>query len=124
MVKPLESAIETELVMRVRAIGGIAEKTTVVGRRGFFDRVIVLPGGRVIFCELKRPSGGRVSIHQMQRHRIYSALGAVVAIVRTSADIDALLNEKGAARATPSPVVPTDKQAILTSTPRPKRTDP
>jgi len=97
MVKPLESAIETELVMRVRAAGGIAEKTTVIGRRGFFDRVIVLPGGRVIFCELKRPSGGRVSIHQMQRHRIYSALGAVVAIVRTSADIDALLNEKGAA---------------------------
>jgi len=52
-----EAAIETELIMRVRALGGIAEKTTVIGRRGFFDRVVVLPGGRVVFVECKRPKG-------------------------------------------------------------------
>ena len=39
-----ENVVEEELVRRVRAIGGIAEKTTVIGRRGFFDRVVVLPG--------------------------------------------------------------------------------
>ena len=91
--RPLkEEAVETELVMRVRAIGGIAEKTTILGRRGFFDRVVVLPGGKVYFVECKRPKGGRVSAHQIERHRRYTALGAVVAIISCSADIDRLLN--------------------------------
>jgi len=87
----LESAVETELVMRVRAIGGICDKVTTIGRRGFFDRLVVLPGGRVVFVECKRPKLGRVSAHQIERHRRYKALGAVVAVVLNSADIDALL---------------------------------
>ena len=91
MTTKLESAIETELVMRVRAIGGICEKVTTIGRRGFFDRIVVLPGGRVLFVECKRPKGGLMSAHQIERHRKYRALGAVVAVVLNSADIDALL---------------------------------
>jgi hypothetical protein len=79
---PLESAIETELVMRVRAAGGRCEKVTVLGNRGFFDRLVVLPG-----------KGGRLSPHQIERHRVYTALGAVIAIVANSADIDRLLND-------------------------------
>jgi len=87
-----EKTIEEELVRRVRALGGIAEKTTVIGRRGFFDRVVVLPGGVVIFCECKKPKGGRMSAHQIERARIYRALGAVVAKIDTSEDIDRLLS--------------------------------
>lgn len=86
-----ESVLETELVMRVRHLGGVAEKVTVPGSRGFFDRVVVLPGGRVIFVEVKRPRGGRVSPHQILRADRYRALGAEAVIVRTSQDIDALL---------------------------------
>jgi len=86
-----EKIVEEELVRRVRALGGIAEKTTVIGRRGFFDRVVVLPGGAVIFCEVKRPKGGRLSPHQIERIRQYRQLGAVVAVVSNSADIDRLL---------------------------------
>jgi hypothetical protein len=41
-----ESAIERELCERVAAAGGRAEKVTVIGRRGFFDRLVILPGGR------------------------------------------------------------------------------
>jgi hypothetical protein len=92
MTAKLESAIETELVMRVRGMGGICEKVTTIGRRGFFDRVVVLAGGRVVFVECKRPKGGRLSAHQIERHRRYKALGAVVAVVLNSADIDALLD--------------------------------
>jgi len=86
-----EKIIEEELVRRVRAIGGIAEKTVVLGRRGFFDRVVVLPNGLVIFCEVKRPKGGRLSPHQIQRILQYRRLGAVVAVISNSADIDRLL---------------------------------
>ena len=39
-----ESAIETELMRRVDAAGGVAEKVTLLGRRGFYDRLVVLPG--------------------------------------------------------------------------------
>jgi hypothetical protein len=87
-----EAAIETELIMRVRALGGIAEKTTVIGRRGFFDRVVVLPGGRVVFVECKRPKGGRLSPHQILRIHQYRQLGAEVAVVAYSEDIDRLLS--------------------------------
>jgi len=91
-VKRLESAVETELVTRVRRAGGVAEKVTVLGSRGFFDRLIVLPGGRVVFCEVKRPSGGILSQHQILRADRYRRLGAVCCIIRNSADIDALLS--------------------------------
>jgi len=86
-----ENVVEAELVRRVRALGGITEKTKVIGRRGFFDRVVVLPGGRVLFCECKRPRGGRLSPHQMQRIAQYRALGAVACVIISSADIDELL---------------------------------
>jgi len=89
-----ENVIENELVRRVEAAGGMAEKVTVIGRRGFFDRLVVLPGGVVVFCEVKRPRGGVFSMHQIQRHKAYRSLGVVVAIVRNSADIDRLLSSR------------------------------
>jgi hypothetical protein len=87
-----ENVIEAELVRRVEQAGGMAEKVTVIGRRGFFDRLVVLPGGLVVFCEVKRPRGGVFSMHQIQRHKVYRSLGVAVAIVKNSADIDRLLS--------------------------------
>jgi len=87
-----EAKVEAELVRRVELAGGVAEKTTVVGSRGFFDRLVVLPGGRVVFCEVKRPVGGRLSPHQIQRIGQYGRLGAEVALVKNTADIDRLLS--------------------------------
>jgi len=86
-----ENIVEEELVRRVRAIGGIAEKTTVIGRRGFFDRVVVLPHGIVSFVEVKKPKGGRLSKHQIMRAAAYRALQVDVAEVRTKAAVDNLL---------------------------------
>lgn len=86
-----ESVIEAALVARVESLGGVAEKVTVLGRRGYFDRLIVLPGGRVIFCEVKKPRGGVISAHQHARHSIYARLGAEVAVICTLADINRLL---------------------------------
>lgn len=87
-----ESAIEAELIVRVTLAGGLVVKTTVIGKRGFFDRVVMLPGPRVIFVEVKRPVGGRVSPHQKQWHAHCRSLGVAVALVRTSEDIDRLLS--------------------------------
>jgi hypothetical protein len=93
LVKPpiKENLIEAELTARVEAAGGVCEKVAAPGSRGFFDRLVVMPGNIVAFVECKRPRGGRVSPHQRRRHALYRGLGATVAIVKCSEDIDRLL---------------------------------
>lgn len=85
----LEYTVEGLLVKRVVELGGLAIKTT--PSRGFPDRLVLLPGGRVIFVECKRPRRGRISNHQMWWHERFRTLGIEVAVVRNSADIDQLL---------------------------------
>jgi hypothetical protein len=86
-----EENIERYFCEQVKIIGGIAEKVTVIGARGFFDRLAVLPGGKILLVEIKKPKGGRVSPHQIRRHMAYRALGVVVAVVKTRAEVDRLL---------------------------------
>jgi hypothetical protein len=86
-----ESLVEAELVARVEAAGGMCIKLQAIGRRGFFDRVVVLPGGRVVFAELKRPRGGKLSRHQIWYLAGFAALDVAIAVVRNSSDISALL---------------------------------
>jgi hypothetical protein len=94
MSRPIkECAVEKQLLIRIKAAGGVAEKVTVLGARGFFDRLVVLPGGRVFFVELKRPTDGRISPHQILRHKRYRELGVSVRIIKNSADIDRLMSE-------------------------------
>jgi hypothetical protein len=88
---PKEDSVEEILVRRVRALGGRCEKMSMQGRRGFPDRLVILPGGRIYLVETKRPVGGRLSPHQISLHAIYKALGVPVVIARNSADIDNLL---------------------------------
>jgi hypothetical protein len=87
----LERQIEKYFCERVAAAGGVAEKVTSLSSRGYFDRVALLPGGRVVFAELKRPKGGVVAAHQRERHDRYRALGAEVALIKTFEDVDRLL---------------------------------
>jgi hypothetical protein len=86
-----ERAVESHLVKGVRARGGVVDKTAAIGRRGFFDRVMVLPGGQVWFVELKRPKGGKLSPHQARRHEDYGAVGANVAVLASKDEVDAFL---------------------------------
>ena len=86
-----ENVVERELRERVEALGGECIKVTVLGRRGFFDRLVVLPGGRVIFVEVKRPRRSRTTTHQMLWHARFDLLGLAIAVVKNSADIDRIL---------------------------------
>jgi hypothetical protein len=89
--KPLEKEIENYFVTRVTALGGVAEKTVSPSGRGYFDRVAVLPGGRVIFAEIKKPRGSHTPRHQMLRHQRYRALGCEVVLIKDFAAVDSLL---------------------------------
>ena len=58
---PLERDIERALVGVVKRHGGFCLKWVCPGWSGVPDRIVLLPGGRVIFVELKRPKGGKLS---------------------------------------------------------------
>ena len=87
-----ESVVEAELVRRVEALGGLCIKMQALGRRGFPDRLVALPGDNVVaLAELKRPRGGVLSVHQQQYRDKLTALGVVIEVVADSADIERLL---------------------------------
>ena len=57
----LERDIERALVGMVKRHGGLCLKWVCPGFAGVPDRIILLPGARVIFAETKRTKGGRVA---------------------------------------------------------------
>lgn len=61
----LEKDIEKKLVAMVKRHGGLCLKWVCPGWVGVPDRIILLPGGCVMFVELKRPLGGRLSKMQV-----------------------------------------------------------
>lgn len=50
-----ESALERRLVSEVKNIGGKAPKWVSPGNRGVPDRLVLLPGGRTVYVEMKAP---------------------------------------------------------------------
>lgn len=60
----LEKDIEKKLVDVVRRRGGLCLKWICPGWAGVPDRIVLLPHGRIVFVELKRPKGGVVSARQ------------------------------------------------------------
>ena len=76
-----ESEIEKLLVREVMASGGVAYKFTSPGNDGVPDRIVMLPGGRVVFVELKSAVGRATRLQNRQIERMRK-LKADVRIVR------------------------------------------
>lgn len=62
-----EKEIETYLREKIREVGGKAYKFVSPGNDGVPDRLVCLPGGRVVFVELKAPGQAPrpLQIHQI-----------------------------------------------------------
>lgn len=76
----LESRVEERLTREVKARKGWALKF-IPSVSGLPDRIVLLPGGRMFFVELKRPKGGRVAAHQTVVHKKLAKLGFPVAVL-------------------------------------------
>lgn len=72
-----ESTIEAYLRDQVKELGGKAYKFVSPGNDGVPDRLVCLPGGRVVFVELKAP-GKTPTPLQRARHKELRKLGFVV----------------------------------------------
>ena len=83
----LERTIECHLVERIKAAGGEIRKLRWIGRRGAPDRVVMFPGGVLVWCELKRP-GGTVEAHQAREHARLHKMGQRVLVLDTIEKID------------------------------------
>lgn len=90
----LESRVETRLVNGVKKLGGMCLKWVSPGCTGVPDRIVVLPGGRVIFVELKQPSG-RKSPRQRLVGGLLESRGADVRCLWSPDEVDAFLREVG-----------------------------
>lgn len=85
-----ESLIEKHLVTEVKKAGGIAFKFVSPGRRSVPDRIVLLPGGRIIFVECKAP-GKPPRADQLREHERLRSLGFSV-VVLDSKDLTEVLS--------------------------------
>lgn len=92
MVYERESNIEKHLAATVKAAGGVAYKFVSPGRRSVPDRIVLLPGGRIVFVECK-PPGKAPRADQLREHKRLRALGFTV-VVLDSKDLEGILCEK------------------------------
>lgn len=85
----LESGYERKLRRRVKALGAICLKFVSPGYTGVPDRIILMPGGRVAFVEMKCP-GEKERARQNYVQGILRSLGFEVF---SAVDSDAKIEE-------------------------------
>lgn len=79
-VKMKEYAVEKHLISVTRACGGMCIKFTSPGMTGVPDRIVILPGGKIGFAELKAP-GKKPRLVQRAVLRVLYRLGCRVAAI-------------------------------------------
>lgn len=87
-----EKQIERKLVNAVKAAGGIAPKFMSPGFHGMPDRLLLFPGGRFAFVEVKAP-GEKPRPLQRARHEMLSRLGFKVHVLDDPDRIDEIVKE-------------------------------
>ena len=87
-----ERAIEAKLVTAAKRHGGLAPKFVSPGFDGAPDRLVLLPGGRMAFIELKAP-GKRLRPLQARRRQQLEALGFRVFVIDSTEQIGGTLDE-------------------------------
>ena len=85
-----EKNVEQQLVKAVKAAGGICPKLISPGTNGMPDRMALLPGGRIVFVEVKAP-GKKPRPLQMLRHFDLERLGFSVFVLDSPDQIPGII---------------------------------
>lgn len=85
-----ESQVEQYLIDVVTSKGGEIRKLQWIGRRGAPDRVVMLPGGRLIWVECKAP-GMKPEPHQLREHHRMRLMDQRVEVVDSFDRVDEVL---------------------------------
>ena len=87
-----EREIEKSLVGSVKRMGGICPKWVSPGLDGVLDRIVLFPGGRIGFVELKAP-GKKMRPLQKKRKEKLESLGFLVFCIDRTEQIEEVLRE-------------------------------
>ena len=85
-----ESEIERHLAVSVKKLGGMAVKFVSPGLDGVPDRIVLLPGRKIAFVELKAPGK---KTRPLQEKRQLEGLGFPVYVVDSLEQIGGVLDE-------------------------------
>lgn len=91
-----EKETEAKLVKAVRKLGGLAPKFVSPGLDGVPDRLVLLPGGKIAFIELKAENR-KMRPLQVRRKRQLESLGFSVYCINRPEQIGGILDEIQAA---------------------------
>jgi hypothetical protein len=86
-----EKQIEQKLVKAIKTVGGIALKLLCPGYDGMPDRIVLLPGGRIAFVEVKAP-GCKPRPLQVSRHEMLRKLGFKVYVLDDERQIGGIID--------------------------------
>lgn len=87
-----ERIIEQKLVRAVKGKGGLAPKFVSPGLNGVPDRIVLLPGAKLAFVEIKA-DGKTLRPLQVKRKRQLESLGFSVYCVNSADQIGGVLDE-------------------------------
>jgi hypothetical protein len=87
-----ERDVEQYLRDKVKAAEGRAYKFVSPGNTGVPDRLVLLPGGKAVFVELKAP-GKEPTKMQLLQHRRIRSLGFTVLVIDNKEKVDEFMNQ-------------------------------
>lgn len=87
-----EKTIEHKLTITAKNMGGIAPKFVSPGFDGMPDRIVLFPGGRIAFVEVKAMDCKPRPL-QLARHRLLRGLGFKVYVLDDEQQIGGILDE-------------------------------
>ncbi|GHU68376.1 hypothetical protein FACS1894184_10230 [Clostridia bacterium] len=91
---PLESMVEQTLRNYVEKADGLCLKLPPTAKVGIPDRLVILPGGRIIFVEVKRDYGS-LSRSQVECHRMLESLGCEVKVLFGEPEVFIFAKDEG-----------------------------
>lgn len=90
----LEKDVERRLVARLKKLGILHVKMTPTAQRGWPDRMICLPRGRVLWIELKAPGReNNLSANQIAIHDKLRSIGHYVLVASDADECIGFINE-------------------------------
>lgn len=90
MEKESEKKIEARLREEIKSRGGLALKLLSQYHRGLPDRIVLLPGGRIYFIELKS-TGEKPGLLQRKAHELLQSLGFQVGVIDSTEGLQRFL---------------------------------
>ena len=85
-----EKTLEKKLKREIEALGGLCLKLQSPGMTGIPDRLVLLPGGKIWFVEVKKP-GGVISERQIEVMRKIAGLSFFVDIISTEQKLESFI---------------------------------